>query len=84
MSTNQPSVVYLVEDHTPPKPETHTKYWAHVHLSRDNAMADVETQAHRGGHGTVRWADHSPVLYAYAGQGTQAEELYRVVPLSVH
>ncbi|WP_168587667.1 hypothetical protein [Saccharopolyspora sp. ASAGF58] len=48
-------MVYLVEDHTDPEPTTHTRYWAHVHLSADKAKADVEEFAARGGHGSVCW-----------------------------
>lgn len=53
--SKEPTVVYLVEDHTDPEPTTHTRYWAHVHLSADKAKADVEEFAARGGHGSVCW-----------------------------
>lgn len=34
---SEPTVVYLVEDHTDPEPTTYTKYFAHVYRSRDKA-----------------------------------------------
>ncbi|MGH3469298.1 MAG: hypothetical protein ACRDQF_16370 [Thermocrispum sp.] len=52
---SEPTVVYLVEDHTDPEPTTYTRYFAHVYLSRDKAKAGVEHWAQRGGHGAVRW-----------------------------
>lgn len=77
-------MVYLVEDHTDPEPKSHTVYFAHVYLSRDKAKAGVEHWAQRGGHGAVRWKEHSPVSYAYSANGTRTTELYRIVPLRVH
>ncbi|MGH3692417.1 MAG: hypothetical protein ACRDRX_00150 [Pseudonocardiaceae bacterium] len=81
---SEPTVVYLVENHTDPEPATHTKYWAHVYLSRDKAEAGVKHWAERGGHGAVRWEEHSSVFCAYAAGSAQQRELYRVVPLRVH
>lgn len=39
---SEPTVVYLVEDHTDPEPKSYTVYFAHVYLSRDKAKAGVE------------------------------------------
>lgn len=83
MST--PNVVYLVEIDTDDEPATHTKYFAHVYLSPEKAKAGVEHWAERGGHGAVRWEEHSPSWYAFAADGSRPHrELYRVVPLRVH
>lgn len=79
--SNKATVVYLVEDHTDPEPRSYTSYWAHVYLSRERARAGVELFAERGGHGAVRWKEHSPVSYAYSA--TDNRQLYRVVPLTV-
>lgn len=81
---SEPAVVYLVEDHTDPEPTTHTKYWAHVYLSHDKAKAGVEVYAERGGHGALRWEEHSPASYAYPANGARTRQLYRIVPLRVH
>ena len=77
-------VVYLVEDHTDPDPATHTKYFAHVYLSREKAKAGVQHWALRGGHGAVHWQEHAEVSYAYPAGGTRQRELYKVIPLRVH
>ncbi|WP_336204309.1 hypothetical protein [Nonomuraea sp. LPB2021202275-12-8] len=53
-----------------------------MYLSRERAQAGVELFAERGGHGAVRWEEHSPVLYAYSVTDTR-QLLYRVVPLTV-
>lgn len=81
---SEPTVVYLVEDHTDPEPTTYTKYFAHVYRSRDKAKAGVEHWSERGGHGSVRWEEHAPVSHAYPADGTRQSELYKVVPLRVH
>lgn len=81
---SEPSLVYLVEDHTDPEMAPCTKYFAHVYLSCDKAKAGVEQWAKRGGHGSVRWQEHTPVSYANPHGGAEQRELYRVVPLRVH
>lgn len=81
---SEPTVVYLVEDHTDLEPVPYTKYFAHVYLSRDKATAGVEHWAERGGHGAVRWVDRGGVHYAYPAAGSRTKELYKVVPLRVH
>ncbi|RBM18124.1 hypothetical protein DI005_20235 [Prauserella sp. PE36] len=77
------STVYLVEDHTDDEPAPYTRYWLHVYTSRDKAKAGVEHYAQRGGHGPVRWQEHSPSSYAYRADGARDRELYRIVPLNV-
>ncbi|CAM06236.1 hypothetical protein A8924_0055 [Saccharopolyspora erythraea NRRL 2338] len=77
----RPKLVYLIEDHT--DQARTTRYWAHVHLSREKAKAEVEESAARSGHEAVRWEDRSAVLHAFADGSDGTDELYRVVSLEV-
>ncbi|HVW41017.1 MAG TPA: hypothetical protein VHC18_06680 [Amycolatopsis sp.] len=83
MGSRQQDQVYLVEDHTPPVPGTHTRYWVTVYTDRDDARADAGEYASRNGQKGLRWVEHGPVLYGHSAAEPDGNELFRIVPLSV-